>query len=181
MPLILVLGSWYVFFLWDTNPYDPHTHSQWHPKWPSQLASLSLLLCLLFLCQDTGLLELSLWELELCGFVCGCFKLFSPLLTEAAVPFRVFLRRISSHSYILLIRRLDLHPCHLALDCSWHLPGVSPTIAVERFYFAVIMTFYSQTFFLLVGIRYAPITKRHANFRDCVLFALSSCTSHFTS
>lgn len=53
--------------------------------------------------------------------------------------------------------------------------------AVERFYFAIIMIFYSQAFFLLVGTGYSPITKRHADFRGCVLFALSSRVSHFIS
>lgn len=99
-------------------------------------------------------------------FCLWLFKAFQPSFpTEAAVCFRVF----SSHffSFLLLIRRLEFHSCHLVLHHSWHLPKVSPMTAVGRFYFAIIMIFYSQIFFLLVEIRYAAITKAHADFRDC--------------
>lgn len=67
------------------------------------------------------------------------------------------------------------------------MPVIWPFMAVgvfqdcDRFYFGVIMIFYTQIFFLLVEIRYAHSTERPAHFRDYVPFALSSHTYHFLS
>lgn len=70
---------------------------------------------------------------------------------------------ISSLSYIAYKGAgIILH--HLALHCIWHLQGLSPKIAIERFCLAIIIIFCSQICSLLLGIIYAPVPKKKSWF-----------------